>query len=241
MCEAVDGLVLHPGETLSINELVGQRTEAKGYMPAPAIMDGTMLVDDIGGGICQLAGTLYNAVLLADVEVVERVRHSFPSDYLPIGQDSTLNWNNKDLKFKNRSEWPLYLSARLEDNACTVEVYGAYPKGSGYRIEVVNDIVQTMKPGEQTTRYTDSLPPGQTEVLVKARTGYDVYVYRNYYLGDKLVENEQLSHDVYPAITGVVNIGSGVMPPDLPPDFLTAGNYPDATGEVPADSVGAPF
>jgi len=115
MCEAVDGICLLPGEQLSLNDLVGERTEEKGFRYAGAIVDGK-IVDDVGGGICQLAGTLYNAVLLSDLEVVERVRHTYPSDYLPIGLDATLNWNNKDLVIANNTEYPIYFGTKLSEN-----------------------------------------------------------------------------------------------------------------------------
>ena len=88
MCSAVNGLALAPGETLSLNELVGERTAEKGFLPAPAITDGKDLTDELGGGICQLTGTLYNAALLANMEIVERVHHSWPSDYQMCIRDS---------------------------------------------------------------------------------------------------------------------------------------------------------
>lgn len=207
MCNAVNGLVLQPGEILSINGLVGQRTIEKGFLPAPAIMDGKRLEDDIGGGICQLSGTLYNAALRADMTIVERVKHSFPSDYLPIGLDSTLNWDNKDLKIQNSSEYPIYIAAWLKDNTVTVELYGQ-PLEEGVTIEIVNDILETIQPEEPEIRYTDELKSNKTEVLIKERTGYKVKVYRNYYKNGELTQSELISSDTYKAIRGVTLKGT---------------------------------
>ncbi len=206
MCQAVNGVVLQPGETLSINELVGQRTLEKGFTIAPAIVDG-QLTDDVGGGICQLAGTLYNAALLADMEIVERVHHTWPSDYLPIGLDATLNWNNKDLKIKNRSEHPLYLVAELKDCIVSVEIYGE-PLGEGVEIVIENRIVKETEAAAPQIIYTDKLPAGTSKTQVKSRPGYEVLIYRHYLKGDAVYESELISHDHFRAVRGTLLMGT---------------------------------
>ncbi len=208
MCEAVNGLTLQPGETLSINELVGERTEEKGFKKAPAIMDGKRLVDDLGGGICQLSGTLYNAALLANMEIVERVRHSFPSAYLPIGLDSTLNWDDKDLKIKNTSEYPMYLSANFEGQEVKVEIFGQ-PLPDGMEIVIEPVMLKETPPKKAEIEYTSQLPAGVTKTVISSRKGYDVDVYRIYYQNGAEVKRELLSQDRYPAVTGLIQKGSG--------------------------------
>lgn len=206
MCKAVNGIVLQPGETLSLNDLVGQRTAEKGFTVAPAIVDG-QLTDDVGGGICQLAGTLYNAALLADMEIVERVHHTWPSDYLPIGLDATLNWNNKDLKIKNRSEHPLYIAADLKDLVVSVEIYGQ-PLEEGVEIVIENRIVnQTETPSPQVI-YTDKLSAGASKTQVKSRPGYEVLIYRHYLKNGAVYSSELISHDHFRAIQGTVLMGT---------------------------------
>lgn len=206
MCKAVNGLVLQPGETLSLNDLVGQRTAEKGFTIAPAIVDG-QLTDDVGGGICQLAGTLYNAALLADMEIVERVHHTWPSDYLPVGLDATLNWNNKDLKIRNRSEHPMYIAAELKDLVVSVEIYGQ-PLEEGVEIVIENRIVnQTNTPSPQVI-YTDKLAVGVSKTQVKSRPGYEVMVYRHYLKGGAVYSSELISHDHFRAIQGTVLMGT---------------------------------
>ena len=206
MCEAVDGIMIAPGETLSINDLVGQRTEQKGFRSAPSIVDG-QLINDIGGGICQLAGTLYNAALLADMEIVERVHHTWPSEYLPIGLDATLNWDNKDLKLKNRSGYPVYISAKLENLTVTVEIYGE-PPASGMEINVESQILQEIPAPEPEIIYTNKLAPGRKTEKVRSRKGYEVAVYRKYWKNGELVRSELISRDHFRAVQGVTLIGT---------------------------------
>lgn len=209
MCDAVDGLEIKPGQVLSINELVGKRTEAKGFKAAPAIVDG-LAQDDIGGGICQLAGTLYNAALLADMEIVERVNHTWPSNYLPIGQDSTLNWDDKDLKIKNTTEYSLFISARLENQKVKVSIYGK-PLEPGVTIKVQNEIVEELQPPKTEYRYTSEMPVGFSETIRKGRTGYNVKVYRIYYKNGIETDRVLISWDRYPPLGKIVLVGKYIQ------------------------------
>lgn len=207
MCKAVDGLKIEQGQTLSINDLVGERTEQKGFKNAPAIMDGTKLVDDMGGGICQLSGTLYNAALKANMEIVERVHHTWPSTYLPIGLDATLNWDDKDLKIKNNSEWPIYISAEHIAGEVVVKLYGQ-PLPDGLEIEIRTDMIKEIDPPKPDVIYTDDLQDGVRQVQVVARKGYQVKTYRDYFKDDKLVESQLISDDYFHEIQAVILEGS---------------------------------
>lgn len=206
MCKAIDGFVLEPGETLSLNALVGKRTAEKGFLAAPSIIDG-QLVDDLGGGICQLAGTLYNAALLAGMEIVERVHHTWPSEYLPIGLDATLNWDNKDLKIKNNSEYPMYIAAKLENLYVDVEIFGA-PLEDGMEIDVENVIVKEVAAPEPEIIYTDKLAAGVTRVKTRSHKGYEVKVYRHYLRDGEIITSELISHDHFRAMRGSVLMGT---------------------------------
>ncbi len=206
MCEAVDGLMLMPGETLSLNDLVGQRTEEKGFKAAAAIVDG-QLTDSIGGGICQLAGTLYNAALYADMDIVERVHHTWPSEYLPIGLDATLNWDNKDLKIRNRSEFPIYITATLQDLVVTVEIYGEQLP-DGMEIEVENVILKEIPSPDPVLIYTDELPAGTKRTKVRSRKGYEVVTYRHYLKDGVVVQSEMLYEDHFRAMRGTILVGT---------------------------------
>jgi len=206
MCEAVDGICLLPGEQLSLNDLVGERTEEKGFRYAGAIVDGK-IVDDVGGGICQLAGTLYNAVLLSDLEVVERVRHTYPSDYLPIGLDATLNWNNKDLVIANNTEYPIYFGTKLSENKVTARIYGR-PIPDGVTIQLRSDVLRETEPGSTQLVMTTSLPEGQRKVRQSALNGYEVQVYKEFWQDDTLLREEKVSRDTYQPRNAIILVGS---------------------------------
>ena len=122
-CAAMDGKILQPGEEFSFNGTVGQRTKEGGYKPAAAY-SGYNTVDTIGGGICQVSTTLYNAALLADMEIVFRINHGFRSGYIGIGLDATVSWPNPDLKFRNNSHFPVMIKAEVSDGLVKVRLVG---------------------------------------------------------------------------------------------------------------------
>ncbi len=124
-CELLDGLVLIPGQTLSFNDTLGERTEANGWKPATAYANGEVR-QEYGGGICQVSSTLYNAVLYANLEIVERACHQFQVGYLPWGMDATVSWGWPDFKFRNDAEYPVKIHAWVDEetNECCVQILG---------------------------------------------------------------------------------------------------------------------
>lgn len=134
LCEALDGVILQPGQEFSYNETVGERTEEKGYKPATAY-SGTRLVKDIGGGVCQGSTTLYNCALLADLEILERVCHGAKVGYITLGLDAAVNWNTKtDLRFKNNFNFPMMIKAEVSDGYVKMQLLGTDEKD--YYIEM---------------------------------------------------------------------------------------------------------
>ncbi len=208
MCEAVNGICVNAGETISLNQLTGERTEAKGFKPAPAIVDGTSLKDQIGGGICQLSGTLYNAALAANMEIVERVRHSWPSSYLPVGLDATLNWDNKDLKIKNTTDMPVYILARFDKQKVKVQLFGK-PLPQATTVEIQTEVTEVI-PYNTEIQYTKELTPGAKKLLSSPREGYKVNVYRVYIQDGIIVQKQVISQDRYPPINKIILVGSNV-------------------------------
>ncbi len=113
-CQAINGLIIQPGEVFSFNEASGPRTEERGYKIAP-IFVGKKVVPGRGGGVCQTSSTLYNCVLEAGLEVLERHPHSLPVAYVAAGRDATVSWEGADLKFRNNKEVPIKILARVWD------------------------------------------------------------------------------------------------------------------------------
>jgi vancomycin resistance protein YoaR len=108
----IDGVILNPGEEFSYNGTVGQRTESAGFKKAGAYANGKV-VQELGGGICQVSSTLYCAVLYANLEITDRTCHYFPVDYLPSGLDATVSWKSPDFKFKNNRDYPIKLVRQM--------------------------------------------------------------------------------------------------------------------------------
>jgi vancomycin resistance protein YoaR len=120
--EAINNHVVFPGETFSFNEVVGKRTVEKGYKRAPVIVKGE-LSEDIGGGICQVSSTLFNAVSLKGIEIVERYSHSRSVPYVPPGKDATVSWWGPDFVFKNEYSYPILIRAKAKDGKMVVRIF----------------------------------------------------------------------------------------------------------------------
>ena len=142
--------MLQPGEEFSFNNSTGERSTAKGYKAAPAIKNGNQFVDEPGGGVCQVSSTLYNAVLMADLEVTERYHHSIKSTYVPAGLDATVNYGGADFKFKNNKDTPVYLAYSFANQQLTVYIYGA-PLADGVTIKTVGEVVGSIDPPADKT------------------------------------------------------------------------------------------
>lgn len=127
MCQALDGVIVEPGEEFSFNGTVGERTKEKGYLPAPAY-SGNRLVDSYGGGVCQGSTTLYNCVLLADLEVTCRASHGAKVGYVPAGLDASVNWGTTDFRFRNNFHFPVKLQAEVSDGYVKMKILGTDEK-----------------------------------------------------------------------------------------------------------------
>ena len=119
----INGTVLMPGETFSYNQVVGARTIAAGYKEAPIYVQG-QVVDGLGGGICQITSTLYNAVLYANLEIVERSNHQFVPSYVTASRDATVVYGSIDFKFKNNRNYPIKLICSVANGVASFQIFG---------------------------------------------------------------------------------------------------------------------
>ncbi|WP_232698931.1 VanW family protein [Brevibacillus daliensis] len=119
---AIDNIVLFPGEIFSFNNTVGERTREKGYLPAPVIVKGE-LSEGVGGGICQVSSTLYNAVDKSGLSIVQRYAHSRNVAYVPPGRDATVSWNGPDFRFQNQYAYPILIRAKSIYGMMVVRVF----------------------------------------------------------------------------------------------------------------------
>ena len=194
---------LAPGEILSLNELFGDSTPEKGYREAPIIM-GTELVPGYGGGLCQISTTLYNAALLADLDIIERHNHRLTVPYISPGRDATISYNTRDLKFRNNKEHYILIAAEVEGDKLTFRFFGRSIK---QRIEISTNILAIFVP---PVRYeiNPELPPGKEEII-EGSPGYRVEVWKLVYEGNELKSREKISVDTYLPYATVIQQGPG--------------------------------
>ena len=141
--EAVNGTVLEPGEEFSFNTVVGQRTAEKGYKPAAAYNQGEV-VEEVGGGVCQISSTLYNAVFRAGLTTTYRRAHTFAPTYVTPGTDATVSWPGPDYKFVNNSKHAVGILAWYKDQTATVQIYGLPVLPEGVKWELVSEKVKDL-------------------------------------------------------------------------------------------------
>ncbi|MCD8368429.1 MAG: VanW family protein [Clostridiales bacterium] len=204
--EACDGVILLPGETFSYNDTVGERTEAAGYKTATAYSNGDS-VQELGGGICQTSSTLYNAVLLANLEITERTNHTYASTYVPLGQDATVSWGGPDFKFTNDTEYPIKIvTSYSSGNILTCTIYGTNLTGN--TVKITNEVLSTTNYSVKTEE-DDSMYEGETSVKVEGETGYKVQTYRSVYDAEgNLISTTEEAYSVYTKRDEVLLVGT---------------------------------
>jgi vancomycin resistance protein YoaR len=203
-----NGTLLHPGTIFSFNEIVGPREKEYGFKEALEIVDGEF-VPGIGGGICQVSSTLYNAVLLANLKIVERYNHSKPLSYVPLGRDATVAYNALDFKFINNTTEPLLVVAEVEGNKLVVGILGNRPLKEAVEIKHENQekILPTIVKKEDANLYL-----GETRVDQEGSPGYKVTTVRVVWLKGRQILREVLSKDVYLGEDTIVKVGTKTPP-----------------------------
>ena len=175
--KAMDGVILLPGEVFSYNNTLGPRTIANGYLPAPAYIGGKT-VDDVGGGICQNSSTLYLAVLRANLQIVERTNHMYTVGYVPDGLDATVAYNAIDFKFRNSTDYPIRVEARVDGRRMIVKLHGTDTEH--VTVKMVTETLSTT-PYTVTYKPDSTVAAGKTVVDTTAYTGKKVQVFRCVY------------------------------------------------------------
>ena len=203
-----NGMRVEPGETVSFNDTTGPRSEDKGYKPAGAYSGG-VLIEEPGGGVCQVSTTLYNAVVKAGLEIVERSPHSRPVKYVDIGLDAAVDYGNQDFQFKNNTDFPIFIVGEYYDQTLTFKIYGKQ-MDDGVYIMTEGELVETLPALTTVTeRYDSSLPAGTTKDE-PAREGYKAVSYMIYYdANNNEIKREVLANSTYRA-SGIIRlIGTG--------------------------------
>ena len=212
-CANINGKILEPGEVFSFNETVGQRTYDNGFLPATVISGGEYK-QDLGGGICQVSTTLYNAVLMTDLEIVERHSHAWPSDYIACGLDATVDWPALDFKFRNDSDYQIVIVTWWDpsDSTCNAQIYG-HKLPDGKTINTRGEIVSATPAGETEYIADPELPVGQTRTLRNAHQGITAYAYKVWYDAEGNEISKEFYNSSYYAAYGA-RIAVGVLRSD---------------------------
>ena len=204
--QKINGTVLLPGEEFSYNKIVGERTIKAGYKEAAVFSNGRV-ENGLGGGICQISSTLYDAVVMANLNVTVRRNHQFVTSYVGAGKDATVVYGAQDFKFVNTRKYPVRIEATVSGGVATVKVWGL-------KEEVEYDIsIQTKKIAtiSYTTQYIQdpNLPAGKEVVEQAGSNGRKVEAYKVVKLNGQVVSSTLLSRDTYNAMKKIVRVGTG--------------------------------
>ena len=202
----INGKRVRDGETFSFNDTVGERTTARGFKKATAYSGGDV-TEEVGGGICQVSTTLFNAAVKSDMEIVERHNHSLTVSYVDKGKDAAVNWSSQDLKFTNHSGDDVYISCFVsEDKRIHFAIFGRLlPDGETITLE--GRTTETIK---YDTEYQQNafLAPGETKVISEGKNGYKAEAYKmRWDAAGNRISKELLCKSVYKARNEVIQFG----------------------------------
>lgn len=204
----IDGTVLLPGEEFSMYKALYPITEENGFEKAGSYSGG-MVVESVGGGICQATTTLYNAVLWAELKVTQRNPHSMTVSYAEPGKDAAIAGTYKDLKFSNNLNAPIYIEAVTEGKAISFRIWGQEVRPEGRTIEYVSEILETIKPGPDVITEDPNVPEGTKYVTQNPYTGYKAELYKIIKTDGEADKKEKVSYSEYAATPKYVTVGTG--------------------------------
>lgn len=219
-CEAINGTILYPGDTFDYNTVVGKRTAEKGYKPAGAYSSGKT-VATIGGGICQVSSTIYYCCLIADLEIVNRLPHSYVSSYMPMGMDATVSWGGPEFTFRNNTNYPIRIETWVADGYVHAKLVGTDEKD--YYIVMEYEVIGSEAADTVYEEFTKDNNPEKYkdgEVIQTAYRGYSVKTYKCKYdkETDELISREFDRLSVYKKRDKIIaKLVQETEPPTEPP------------------------
>lgn len=202
---SLDHTMIYPGDIFSFNKTVGLRLAANGYKEAPVYI-GSDLVPGVGGGVCQVSTTLYNAALLADLKIIERSSHIRPAAYVPLGQDATVADNLIDLSFQNSTDANVYIRAFVYGNQITTVIYGKVDNNAP-EIVITSSEPQIIEPNT-IVKQDDNLELGKQMIETEGQKGFVVSTYRIKYQDGRQITKEYISTDEYAPVDKIIIVGT---------------------------------
>lgn len=193
---AINGKILKPGETFSMNAATGERTYEKGYRPAGAYVNGELVLEP-GGGVCQVSSTLYNAVVFSGLTTTERYAHSYEPSYVTPGEDAMISYPGLDMKFVNNTDYAVGLKALFSNQTLTVSIVGVSNLEDGVKISMESEKVSTIDPPAPNYVEDTTLEPGKEVVVTKAQSGSKWVTYKVIKKNGEVVSRDVFHNSTY--------------------------------------------
>lgn len=209
----IDGILMYPGDDFSFDVYAAPYTIDNGYAVGQAYEAGR-LVDSVGGGICQVSSTLYNAVLRAELEVTMRYNHSMIVGYVPISSDATLaETSGKDFRFRNNLDMPIYIEAyTTKDHRLVVNIYGKEYRPSNRTVEYISETLEVINPPADVIKTDGNLPVGHIDVS-SAYTGYKAKLWKVVKVDGVEESKELVNSSNYRAVARMATVGMNTADP----------------------------
>ncbi|MCI8923210.1 MAG: hypothetical protein HFI45_04290 [Lachnospiraceae bacterium] len=221
-CELINGTVLYPGDEFSTYENVSPFTQANGYYMAGSYLNG-QVVDSLGGGICQVSTTLYNAVLLSELEVTERHNHSMIVTYVDPSADAAIaESSGKDFKFVNNYDVPIYIEGyTTEDKQICFTIYGMETRDSGHQVRYESEVVSKTYPDSEVIYANEGLPVGSVSVQ-SAHIGYKANLWKIVTENGTEVSREKINSSSYMVAPRTATVGVATADPNVYNQIMAA-------------------
>ncbi|MBQ7036975.1 MAG: VanW family protein [Clostridia bacterium] len=223
----INGTILAPGEVFSYNGVVGERSYSEGFETAHVYVNGET-VDGVGGGICQVSSTLFNAVVYANLEIVERVNHQLTVSYVPLGRDATVDYGNIDFRFKNTTGHPLKIVCTAENGVMYTGLFGK-KEDKSLEVSFETTVIRELDPPERK-KDDPTLPKGEEKVEKPGSSGYVVDTYKIVKRDGKETERTYLCRSTYNGTFREILVGTG----EEVPEVIPGEENPEEGGETPS-------
>lgn len=234
----INGIVLMPGETFSGYDVMAPFTVSNGYAAAGAYQNG-VVIESVGGGACQIATTIYNTLLLAELEVTQRQNHSMIVSYVPYSFDAAIAGTYKDIKFRNNLEYPIYLECSASSGRMTFTVYGKETRPSNRSIRYESVTLSESWPSAPQITEDPNLPAGTQHNEQGAYPAVSSQLWKYVYVDGVQTEKTMIHQDRYNSSPARVTVGVGAAP-EVPVEGAPADAPVEGTPETPAPETPAP-
>ena len=239
--QALNGTIVNPGQEFSFNETTGPRSTEKGYQPATAYLNGE-IVQEPGGGVCQVSSTLYNTVVFAGLKSTERHAHSYEPSYVTPGEDAAVSYGGPDFKFVNNSDYPIAIKASFSDQKVTCSIYGIPVLDEGVKVRMESEKTAELDPPAPTYEEDQTLQPDEEKTVKNATPGSRWSTALVTYKDGKEIERIDFHNSVYRGKAAIIKRNtSGVVVTTASPtqSETAAAASTEAAGEASAASTEA--